>query len=237
MLPAFVDRFETVAIWIEDVRGVIAGIVVEARAGSAIVSRAGGHRSFVERVYLGLALGDKADMSSPRIRIALPEPEENATVSSKALEVGMSFGTVLTVVIDDMRDAERLEGRLVEGNRPIGILDGYEDVVEQEFTSFVNRFTQPAFPLSNTATFDRQCNALRSFTRGTGWNRPTSLPDVLDTVGAFQQTGEPLLTEPWSVGQHVLGAQPLDARTGEQHLHLTLRHREWRSLHLLLGIF
>jgi hypothetical protein len=79
-------------------------------------------------------------MSSPRIRIALSEPEENATVPSKALEVGMSFGTILTVVIDGMRDAERLEGRLVEGDRLIEILDGYEDVVEQEFTSFVSRF-------------------------------------------------------------------------------------------------
>jgi hypothetical protein len=39
-----------------------------------------------------------------------------------------------------MRDAERLEGHLVEGNRLIEILDGYEDVVEQEFTSFVSRF-------------------------------------------------------------------------------------------------
>ena len=94
----------------------------------------------MERVHLGLAPGNKADMSSPRIRIAPSEPEENATVPSKALEVGMSFGTILTVVIDDMRDAERLEGRLVEGDRLIEILDGYEDVVEQEFTSFVSRF-------------------------------------------------------------------------------------------------
>jgi hypothetical protein len=38
-----------------------------------------------------------------------------------------------------MHDAERLESRLVKGNRSIEILDGYEDVVEQEFTSFVSR--------------------------------------------------------------------------------------------------
>jgi hypothetical protein len=68
------------------------------------------------------------------------EPEENASVTSKALEVGMSFRTILTVVIDDMRDAERLEGHPVEGNRLIEVLDGYEDVVKQEFTSFVSRF-------------------------------------------------------------------------------------------------
>ena len=140
VLPALVDRLETVAVGIEYVRSVITRIVIEARARLTVVSRAGCHRCLVERVHLGLALGNKADMSSPRIRIALSEPEENSTVPSKALEVGMSFGTILTVVIDDMRDAERLEGRLVEGDRLIEILDGYEDVVEQEFTSFVSRF-------------------------------------------------------------------------------------------------
>ena len=31
------------------------------------------------------------------------------------------------------------ESRLAKGNRSIEILDGYEDVVEQEFTSFVSR--------------------------------------------------------------------------------------------------
>ena len=51
----------------------------------------------------------------------------------------MSFGAILAVVIDGMHDAERLESRLVKGNRSIEILDGYEDMVEQEFTSFVIR--------------------------------------------------------------------------------------------------
>jgi hypothetical protein len=38
-----------------------------------------------------------------------------------------------------MHDAKGLESRLVKGNRPIEMLDGYEDVIEQEFTSFVSR--------------------------------------------------------------------------------------------------
>jgi hypothetical protein len=90
----------------------------------------------LERIHLGLARGDKADMCSSGVRIALSQPEENATVSSKALEVGMSFGAILTVVIDGMHDTERLESRLVKGDRSSEIFDGYEDVVEQEFTSF-----------------------------------------------------------------------------------------------------
>jgi hypothetical protein len=39
-----------------------------------------------------------------------------------------------------MHDAERLEDRLVEGDRLIETLDGDKDVVEQEFTSFVSLF-------------------------------------------------------------------------------------------------
>ena len=68
VLPALVDRFETVTVGIEDVRSVITGIVIKG-----------------------------------------------------------------------MHDAERLESPLVKGNRSIEILDGYDDVVEQEFTSFVGR--------------------------------------------------------------------------------------------------
>ena len=95
------------------------------------------HCCLVERVDLGFALGDKADMRSLGVRIALPEPEEYAAVPSEALEVGMLLGAILAVVIEGVYDAERLEGRLVEGNRSIEILDGYDDVVEQEFTSLL----------------------------------------------------------------------------------------------------
>src|SRR4029453_5442789 len=138
MLPALVDRLETVTVGIENVRSVITGIVIHARAGLAVVGPARRHCCFVERVHLGLALGDKADMRSLGVRIALPEPEEYAAVPSEALEVGMSFGAILTVVIDGMHDAERLESRLVKGNRSIEVLGGYEDVVEHEVVVFVH---------------------------------------------------------------------------------------------------
>jgi len=139
MLPALVDRLETVTVGIENVRSVITGIVIQACAGLAVISRARRHCCLIERVHLGLALGDESDMRSLGVRIALPEPEEYTAVPSEALEVGMSFGAILAVVIDGMDDAERLESRLVKSNRSIEIFDGYEDVVEQEFTSFVSR--------------------------------------------------------------------------------------------------
>ena len=92
MLPTLVDRLEAIAVGIENVRGIVARIVIQARAGLAVISRASPHRCVVERIHLGLALGDKADMRSPGVRIALPEPEEYAAVPPETLEVGMSFG-------------------------------------------------------------------------------------------------------------------------------------------------
>ena len=80
---------------IENVRSVIKGIVIQARAGLAVVFRARRHCCLVERVHLGLALGDKADMSSLGVGITLPEPEKYATVPSEALEVGMPLGPFL----------------------------------------------------------------------------------------------------------------------------------------------
>src|SRR5881394_939239 len=128
VLPAFVDRFETVTVGIENVRSVITGIVIQARVGLAVVGRARRHCCLVERVHLGFALGDKADMRSLGVRIAMPEPEEYAAVPSETLEVGMPLGAIFAVVIDGMHDAERLESRLIKGNRSTEILDGYDDV-------------------------------------------------------------------------------------------------------------
>ena len=132
-MPAFIDRLETVTVWIKNVRSIITWIVIQTRAGLAVVGRARDHRRLVERLHLGLALGDKADMRSLGVRIALPKPEKYAFVPSEALEVGMSFGTILAVVIGGVLDAQRLESGLVKGNGPIEIRDGYEDVVEHEF--------------------------------------------------------------------------------------------------------
>src|SRR5437867_4857083 len=83
VLPALIDRLETVTVGIEDVRSVITGIVIQARTGLAVVSRARRHRCVIERVHLRLALGDKAYLRSHGIRIALPEPEEYATIASE----------------------------------------------------------------------------------------------------------------------------------------------------------
>src|SRR4029077_6255654 len=82
VLPTLVDRLKAIAVGIENVRCIIAGIVIQAGAGLAVGNRASLHRRVVKCIDLGLALGDKADMCRPGVRIALSQPEENAAVSS-----------------------------------------------------------------------------------------------------------------------------------------------------------
>ena len=130
VLPALVDRLETIAIRIENVRRIIARIIIHPRHRWAIVGRACCHGCLIERVHLCLALGDKAHMRRPGVRFSPPQPKENTIVPSEALEIGMSFRAILPVVVNGMDDAQRLESRLIKGNRPIKIRDGDEDVVE-----------------------------------------------------------------------------------------------------------
>ena len=72
MLPVLVKRLETITVEIENVCSVITVIVVQACARLPVVGRARRHRCLVERVHLGLGLGDEADMRSPGVGIALP---------------------------------------------------------------------------------------------------------------------------------------------------------------------
>jgi MatE len=71
VLPTLVNRLEAIAVGIENVRGIVARIVIQARPGLAVVSRPSPHRGVVEPIYLVLAVGDKADMCSPGVRVAL----------------------------------------------------------------------------------------------------------------------------------------------------------------------
>ena len=144
MLPAFVDRFETVSVRIEDVGCVIPGVVVQARAGFAVVNCFGRHRSLIECVHLRLTFGNEADMRGSGVCIPLFQPEEYTAVPPETLEIRVAFGAIPAVVVDDMHDAERLENPLVEGNRAAKIRDGNEDVVEQNMHLIRSTILPPA---------------------------------------------------------------------------------------------
>ena len=85
VLPALVNCLETVTVGIENVRSVITGIVIQERAGLAVVDRARRHCCLVERVHLGLALGNKADMRSLGVRSALRSQKNTRPSGPKLL--------------------------------------------------------------------------------------------------------------------------------------------------------
>ena len=95
MLPTLVDRLEAVAVGIENVRGIVARIVIQARAWLTVISRASPHRCVVERIHPGLALGDKSD--SAALASALPCLSQKKTRPSrpKPLRSGCPSGPSL----------------------------------------------------------------------------------------------------------------------------------------------
>ncbi len=58
MLPTLVDRLQAVAIGIENVGCIIAGIVMQAHARLAVINRSSRHRRIVEGIHLGRTLGE-----------------------------------------------------------------------------------------------------------------------------------------------------------------------------------
>jgi hypothetical protein len=60
-------------------------------------------------------------MESATVDDAMSKPEEDAAVCAEALQVGIPWRTVLSVVVDPGRDAERRQCRGVEVDRAIDV--------------------------------------------------------------------------------------------------------------------
>ena len=132
VLPALEDEFEGVAVRICDLRRIVSGIVVKLRTRRMYLATACSDGGGVRGINHRLRVGDEPDVNRPRRRLARPEPEEHAPLCPEALEVWMAGRAVLPVVIQALRDAERLEGGTVEGDRKFEVADRQEDVIEHD---------------------------------------------------------------------------------------------------------
>ena len=69
------DRFDVVAIHIQNEGRVVVGMVVWPQPGSAVVPTAGAQRRLVERLDLPTSIGSKNDVDPRHVRLALAEGE------------------------------------------------------------------------------------------------------------------------------------------------------------------
>src|SRR5580698_6998831 len=130
VLPVLVDEFETVAVGIEDVGGVVARVVVEADARWSVIGCAGGESCGIGSVDLITAGGNEADVGGATVGSALAKPEEDAAVGAEADQVRMAGRAVAAVVIENVRDAEGREGGGVERDGAVDAANGEEYVIE-----------------------------------------------------------------------------------------------------------
>src|SRR6266404_5939901 len=123
VLPALVNKFEAIAVGVEDVAGIVARIVVEPGTWFAIVARACRHRGRIGRIDLAPRLRDETDMRRPAIDLALPQPKDEPPFAAEALEIGMPRRAILAVKIDAVGDPKRCQRPRIKGDRAFDVAD------------------------------------------------------------------------------------------------------------------
>lgn len=69
------DRFDVVAVRIQNEGRVVVGVVVWPQPGSAVLPAAGVQRRLVERLDLPTSIGTESDVDPRRVRLAPADPE------------------------------------------------------------------------------------------------------------------------------------------------------------------
>jgi hypothetical protein len=110
------DRFDVVAVWIEDVGPVVGRVVLGAKPGTTVVAPVHRDSPLVEGIHGGERDVDgvaRHTLSDPEVRVAqLPEPHPG------------------DVVVHDRLVAERGQSFLVEAFAPIGVRHGKTDMIQ-----------------------------------------------------------------------------------------------------------
>lgn len=114
MLPTLVDHLDAVAIRIEKVGGVVARIIVKASAWWTVVGCAGRDRGCVDRVDFVAAPGDAADMDGAPVGVATVQPKVDSPITAESLQIGMTFRSVGTIIINAPTNAERRQRLFVK---------------------------------------------------------------------------------------------------------------------------
>ena len=106
MLPTLINSLQTVAVGIQYVGSVVTGGVVKARPGCTIISGACCDSHFIESFDFFNAFRNEANMDCAGIRIALSQPEKDATVLSESFQVWKSGWSIYSVIVNDMVNAK-----------------------------------------------------------------------------------------------------------------------------------
>ena len=127
-LSLVADRFDVVAVGVEDERAVVGRVVVLADAGRAVVGAAGRERGRVEGVDRLAVVAGERDVRAGAVRLALRDPE-------LVLALGAERGGLPLLEGHRLLEPERLEGLPVEGPAALEVAHVDADMVEHLFLS------------------------------------------------------------------------------------------------------
>src|SRR5260370_2243538 len=196
------DDLERISVGVAYIGGIVSRVVFQSCAGRNVVRGTSGHGGLVEFIDLLLIFGNEPPMNGPWIGLPLLDPEERLLTITKSPEIRM---TVFALVRHEEFDMKRLQGRLIEGQRPFDISDGQNHVVEHHFP-----LTSRALRRGNAAYLDSTTNFLlarptssfaeerrqdRLQVRLAAPERVTAFPDDdvrVETMGQFLVEASPL---------------------------------------------
>ena len=106
VLPGFVNKFQTVTVRVGDLRGEIAGVVMQLRPRRVQLGCAGGKGCLMRGADLIFGMGRKTNMNRLRCRKALAQPEEHAAICAKSLQVRVTRWAFPTVIVMACHNSE-----------------------------------------------------------------------------------------------------------------------------------
>jgi hypothetical protein len=109
------DRFDVVAVWIEDISAVVSCMVLRSKSGLPVIMPAGSNSSLKEGVYRNAVFAGDRDVDSSA-RCTLPEPEIRFSRPSEA--------HTRDVVLHDQLVAQRRQSFLTIALAPLEIRYG-----------------------------------------------------------------------------------------------------------------
>src|SRR6266542_1675475 len=124
---ALMDDLERITVGVEYIGGIVSRIVFQSCAGRNVVPGTSGHWSLVEFSDLVFIFGHETPVNGCWIRLPLLYPEKRLFAVTKSPQIGM---TVFALVRHEEFDIERLQCRLIKGQRTFDIADSQNDVVE-----------------------------------------------------------------------------------------------------------
>lgn len=167
MLPALVNEFQAVSVWIPDLGSVVSWVIMKLWPRRMDDGCTVGKSSLIGLLHNRSRPSDETDVNRASCRFPLPQPEKHATSGAEAFEIRMAGRSILPVIIDAACNAEVEKYGFVESNRTIDCTYRQKDMIKHKISSDTVTIRNFEVLVKDPAIVVRElCRLVRSFAEG-----------------------------------------------------------------------